>query len=623
MESLYRLSSGAAYHQVPEKDRQAVQQLKKAAQKHLPPSFGQHSSGKNIESMDVETSEGVPEVDLSNVLMHKTAALSADETVPNPEEVLGIDTLIEGFEGDWSYSHDQNVRLGRKVFKDGLHSQQGKQRGVLVLESSGGGGHIAVAKQVVSELEAEGGTTSGENQSIYRKNVMDDFLGTHMTNAMVGPWNKAVREGNIEKQRSMLKKRHLGEMVVYLPIFLGTLFTLAGMKTPPKKVITTQPLGLKAILKAVATYNKIMTKINKSWVPIVVEQKLTDLLTPKAIHFVSPLKSLSAAEREQLIVQIPGEEADFKDTFKDLIGEGFHEVKYTGNSGLPVNPLFLSDELEAYTPGNDVQIPLNSLTKQQEDRIRQVPNLSRRLGKTSKDDKGLGTIDYHVEGPDQLHQLMLGSMPSEPNVMSFVAASLYLAKCAEQRGTPPPCHHVRLMCGRDVDNNPSLFKVTCDALSKYEEWSQSKIPEWLHICPLPFQAPANIAKGGMRANKYFTRGGGATAMEHIAMSGVKERSSHQDQHDAGNVYIVGEGTQQFDTPKEMIENDFPLLWEGGNASFLSEHIGAEVTNRHNLLNNLAPSYLGDGKDNQLTAEELKGFDAYLKGFEEFWQRTKT
>ena len=621
MEGLHRFSAGHPTPHIPEKDKQAVQQLKEAAKKHLPDPSDSDSPGcAHIEDMDIAASEGVPEVDLSHVLMHRTAALSARESIPDLDELMRLDELINRFDGAWNYPHDPDVRMGFETLQGRFPLRKGEQKGVLVLESSGGGGHIAVAKQVVSELEAEGGVSAGDHQSIYRKNVMDDFLGKRMTNAMVGPWNQAVREGNVEKQRSMLKKRHLGEMVVYLPIFMGTLFTLASMKTPPIKVITTQPLGLKAILKAVATYNKIMAFKHKSWTPVLVEQKLTDLLTPRAIHFVAPLKSLSPTERQQLILQIPGDEADFKDMVKDLLGDGFHKVKYTGNKGLPVNPLFLSEELEAYLPGEAVIIPLNSLTQEQENRIRRVPNLAPSLGETVKDDKELSTVDYHINGSDQLHQLMLGSMPSEPNVMNFVAASLYLAQCAERRGHKPPCHHIRLLCGRDVDNNPSLFKQTCDVLSEYDR--DENIPEWLKICPLPFQAPVNIAKGGMRANQYFSRGGGATSMEHIAMSRMKANTKSLSGSDAGHICIVGEGTKQCENSEELLKHDFPLVWEAGNAEFLKDHCGAKVTNRFNFLENLAPSYLGDKSDGALTEDELQGFESFRSKFVNTWNRVK-
>ncbi|MTI14289.1 hypothetical protein [Sansalvadorimonas verongulae] len=605
-------------------DLKTVEGLKKAAVKYLPvkDARNNHPLMAELGDMDISSTAGESEVDLNNALMKRTAHLKNSDFIPDIETVNRLDDMLNRI-GGWVYKDDPDVAVGREIAQGNQPPQNGVQKGVLVLESSGGGGHIAVAKQVVKELEDDGGRVSGDRQSIYRKNVMENYMGKRMTNAMVGPWNKAVREGNVEKQQSMLKKRRIGELIVYLPIFLGTVFTLMSMKTPPKKVITTQPLGLGAILKAVSTYNHFMKARYPDWEPVIVEQKLTDLLTPEAIHFVDPLKSLGEKQRKILTLVIAGEEKDFSGAVKELLGEGFHNVRYTGNAGLPVNELFLSDELADYLPGEAVNIPLDSLSKNQEKLIREVPGIAQCLGETTEEGEGKVNIVSHINTDDHVHQLMLGSMPPEPNVMNFIAAHIYMAQCIEKRGEVRPSGmHVRVLCGRDSDGMPSLFKRACEVLGEWhkneKDASDTGIPPWLKICPLPFQHPANIAKGGMRAHKYFTRGGGATTMEHIAMGRMKTSYEvAQTLHPVGNISIVGEGLCTSDDPEEMLRNDFPLIWEGGNARFLKENLGASITNKHHFLENIANQY--PGLSGGLTKDETNGYEAFLKEFSGRWQ----
>ncbi len=602
--------------------REKANKLTAAAVRYIPEKDTSTSPDfTDLGDMDITQTDGEPGIDLSQALMYKTAKMASEDLCPILEEIEKLDQLLAKLGLDWAYSHDEDVQAGRKVVANKLQLPlDAEQTGVLVLESSGGGGHIAVASKVIGDLEAEGGKTSGEHQSIYRKNVMEDFLGKRMTDATVGPWNKAVREGDTAKQRTILKIRRVGEMIGYLPFFLGTFFTLMGMKTPPKKVISTQPLGLGAILKAVASYNKIMAVRHTNWTPVVVEQKLTDLLTPKAIHFVDPIKSLSKGQRKNLKLMIPGSERDFAQPVKDLLGTGFKEVDYTGDAGLPVNKLFLSDELEAFKPGTSVNIPLNSLSKSQVSILKGVPHLEETLETPEMEnkEKELVSIPISIGEKDTLHQLMMGSMPPEPNVMHFVAASVFLASCAEARGNQhPENHHLRVLCGRDRDGEPSLFKTTCAAL---KEWGAvgndggASIPQWLKICPLPFQHPTNIAKGGMRADKYFTRGGGATAMEHMAMARLKPKNADG----TSPISIVSDGTMgdEQDVDK-LIDDDFPLVWEGGNARFLQNTLGANITNRHKFLADLSESYLGQGES--LTQKEMEGYNAFLENFTNVWK----
>ncbi len=431
------------------------------------------------------------------------------------------------------------------------------QNAVLGVGSSGGFGHNYVRDQVCDQECRRGKVPVPVD-------LMKDLVFEYLGNRAVEQWNNAQKSGNIEKQESLFRKQPIADVVFFLPIFFRTLFTLFTMEGFPEKIINTQVMGGHAIIVALALYNSIQARRFSDWKTVKMEIWMTDLVTDKAKHFLNPLKSLTNYERSLVTVFIPTDREDDIKFFCEYTGFSRDKVKPLSDRELPVKAIYLNPEIQEYSPAASHEVQLNvKLSSKQQEIIKKVPHLSQA-------ERGFNAeySQYQVQAGDNVYSLMLGSQPTENVVKAFIEKVAELSK----RGSKKPLHFF-VFCGKDKENEPSLFKEMCEKLRKMD------LPSNLSIIPLPFQDPQDIAKIMARSNKRFTRSGGATCFEHLAMRATI-------QNDPGRVFIVADvaekvfSSQQMkrlspDQRQEILFKAIPV-WEGGNARQLHQRIQATV-----------------------------------------------
>lgn len=434
-----------------------------------------------------------------------------------------------------------------------------KQSGVLIVTSSGGAGHILVAKQRELEEQKLGKVT------VY-KDVMKDLVLEKIGNHAVSSWNQAQKTGDIKKQENLVKKQPIADVLFFLPIFFNTLFSLFSMDPPPEKVVNTQVMGCRAMLLAMSLYNSIQKSRDSNWKDIKMEIWLTDFVSEKAVHFLNPLRSLSKSEKEMCTVFLPTDRKQDLEYFYRYTGFTEEKVVPLSDAQLPVKDIYKNTSvLQKYAPDttqiNELKISLNA---DQIKRAASIPNIKQAT-------RGLNDAcnSYTVPPGDVVYSLMMGSQPTEHVVKEFIQKMIEVSQASKNNARH---FHFFVFCGKDADENGnlSLFKQVCESLKNRKD-----IPKELSIIPLPFQDPENIAKIMARSKKRFTRAGGATCFEHKAMRATMGQTP-------GKVYIVAEAALKDFEKRRVLKGDKDLLfrkiavWEGANAVNLSHTIGAGV-----------------------------------------------
>lgn len=423
----------------------------------------------------------------------------------------------------------------------------------LIFTSSGGNGHKMVADYLSRELK------ESSNLSARVDDIMLDYLGDYIGVKCVDQWNQAQANGDINKLNALVNKQSLANHIFFIPIFLGALKSLFSLR--PRVVLNTQVMGLRALLCAVVLYNLVMKILYLGkWEDIKVETWMSDL-PERARHFYDPIYDTAKWLTKNLVLKVvpprweDGSPMDREETIEYISKRtrlSKNQIHLLNENDLPVSKIYKDNTLEAFAPGNQVELTLK-LDYEQKALTQSLPNIQENYNSTNS--------AYRINESEKVITLMLGSQPTKDIVMNTLSILSRKAKYAV--GTS----HIFLFCG--LDQGKSLYKEVIANIKT------TNLPSNLKIIPLPFQPFDDTAKILTRSNDRFTRMGGGTIFQFLA-------EKHTIGERAGRIHLFSEsrlsklqikrrGTKSL--MKSMV------VWERGNAEHAIKALNAKVVCR--------------------------------------------
>lgn len=402
---------------------------------------------------------------------------------------------------------------------------------VLIITSAGGGGLLQTANAKEQEVRNQ-----NPDAKIIKKDLLLEWVKRPFGAWSVKKWDKAQREGNYKSLAFLFKSQPISEIVFWPQIFFKVLRVL--FKEDIDRVIDTHPVGTSATIKAIRYYNKRRKK------NIVLEKVVVDLPTPSTTHFFRPVKRLKPKDKKHLrLITIdpllsPKEtETEFWEKncalSKDQIVYQYYPIRqvFKKYQNLPIenNPIAISFQAHSFEE--------RSMTEQALSR-------SFMISKEKEDGWSL-TIDPK----DSLFTILLGSQPAMDATLQYIKKITELAR----NSTKDANYIIFVFSSYHVADGPSLFQKV------YELAVKEDLPPNVSILPLSFQKEEMIAPVFHRSNVTFTRSGGQTAMELLAVM-------------KGQMFIHSEAKE---TDREALIKGI-YGWESGSAIYLEHKKGAKI-----------------------------------------------
>mgnify|MGYP001756648456 CR=1 FL=1 len=404
----------------------------------------------------------------------------------------------------------------------------GKVQNLLLITSSGGGGHLQAAKAKIASIRS-----SNPNAIIYQQDLLLDWLGPVIGRLFGWIWNFSMKKGWVVMQERLQQSQRILDITFWPVIFTHAFAQL--IRKNIDQIIDTQPLGTSAIIKA--------TRLASFWTkkPLFVEKVITELPTEEVTHFFKPIKRLS--DKDRLFLRIISAKPLAWDSAKQFWLKACNiDETNVSYEGLPLRPAFYK-----YIDKVPSTIPLSVSIQSPYHRKMILESIHRGSIKTDIQND----IIYFILDPDEyVFTLMLGSQPTEKATIQYVKnfISFYRKNQVLKKS------HLFVLCGHYYRSCPLLHKIY-NLICSVEEY-----PNKLTIIPLPFQDDTIIAPLFSRSNATFTRSGGITSLELMAVA-------------RGSIWIHME--QHSDS--KLLRKPYPYMvsWERGNAFYLYSIKGAQ------------------------------------------------
>ncbi|MEM7175410.1 MAG: hypothetical protein AAF443_05760 [Chlamydiota bacterium] len=425
---------------------------------------------------------------------------------------------------------------------------------ILVITSLCGGGHIQAAKaQAVKVLKENPMAT------IIEKDILIDWVGKRFGKTFVRIWNASQKHGNLTILNFLSKNVPTADIVLWPYIFLRSFFTL--LKENVDQIIDTQPIGTPAIIKAI----KCVQKINQK--PLKLEKIVTELPTDHVIHFFKPIKKLSKENRSlvKLISTAPLlRQQQTADIFwQHFCGLRENEICY---AKFPLRPSFDKYHRIASPLTRQTQIEIKVASYEEKHLIANTIKKGTLRTEIYRD-----KIAITIESTDKVATILLGSQPAEESTIKYVKNYIKMVQQAtnlrlqKKRQELYPSHKtffdlnrhlLFVFCNYHVEHKTTLLRRVHDFIQKIDAYPQN-----LTIIPMCFQGDEVIAPLYYRSDATFTRSGGLTSMELMAVA-------------QGQIWIHSEIKHEQKKP-HALHKGMPL-WESGNATYLKEKKGARL-----------------------------------------------
>lgn len=404
----------------------------------------------------------------------------------------------------------------------------GKGQNLLLITSSGGGGHLQAAKAKIASIRS-----SNPSAMIYQQDLLLDWLGPVIGRLFGWIWNFSMKKGWVVMQERLQQSQRILDITFWPVIFTHAFSQL--IRKNIDQIIDTQPLGTSAIIKA--------TRLASFWTkkPLFVEKVITELPTEEVTHFFKPIKKLS--DKDRLFLRIISARPLAWDSAKQfwLTACNIDEA-HVSYEGLPLRPAFYQ-----YINSVPSKIPLSVSIHSPHHRKMILESIHRGSMKTDIEDD---VIYFMLDPDDYVFTLMLGSQPTEKATIEYVKnfISFYRKNPTLNKS------HLFVLCGH--------YYRTCSLLHKIYSLicSAREYPNKLTIIPLPFQDDTIIAPLFARSDATFTRSGGITSLELMAVA-------------RGSIWIHMEQHNE----SKLLQKPYPYMvsWERGNAFYLYSIKGAQ------------------------------------------------
>ena len=422
---------------------------------------------------------------------------------------------------------------------------------ILMITSLCGGGHIQAAKaQAVKELK------ENPKAIILEKDILINWVGNFFGKTFVHVWNGSQKRGNLTILNFLSKNVPTADIVLWPSIFVRCFFTL--LRENIDRIIDTQPIGTPAIIQAMRCVKKLTGKSLK------LEKIVTELPTDQVKHFFKPIKKLSREKRSlvKLISAAPLlQHRQTADGFWQMYC-GFYEREVCYEK-FPLRPAFTHYHQKARkTPLSAVPIEIKVASYEEKFFIANAMKRGSLRTEIYRE-----KIALTIDPSDKVSTILLGSQPSEEATLRYVKnyiKAIQEALFFPQKTSCEPLypnkralsslkrHLLFVFCNCHTEHKGTLLRRVHDFIQKVPNY-----PSILTIIPMCFQGDEVIAPLYYRSDATFTRSGGLTAMELLAVA-------------QGQIWIHSEIKQNKDLHRGMPS------WESGNATYLKEKKGARL-----------------------------------------------
>jgi hypothetical protein len=413
---------------------------------------------------------------------------------------------------------------------------------LLVITTSGGGGHLQAANAKIAEERLKNASLHVVTHDVLAT-ACGRWFGRFMINQI---WNSAQRKGSVRALEFWAGGAPIFDVLFWIPVFIQIFLKLRNNHVT--HVVDTQPLCLSPITYAVRAYNQLHKK------HLVIEKILTELPTRYTSHYFAPIKRLRKKNRS--LIQLI--------TTKPLVADNqTAEHFWERYCGLPLSNIFYAD------------FPIRPCFKKYQDLEKMKSPLVLKIILKNPYEKKLvqdlvqtglshavfeeSTLTLTLEPEDKVTTLMLGSQTVQEASLHYVKNFIDIIK--NDLNTSIRYYFFVFCSHRSLEDIPLQDRIHSLIMS-YPAY-----PSNLTIIPMSSQTDDVIAPLYFRSDATVTKAGGITAMELMAVA-------------QGKIWIHRE---EKTAPLEKVLPLFSSLpykgmpkWEYGNATYLGEMKGAEM-----------------------------------------------
>lgn len=423
----------------------------------------------------------------------------------------------------------------------------------IVIDSRGGGGHLAVGKAAAAEWNALGENYETKRIDFLGEGMMGDvnlpFVGS-LGDMAVNRWNDAQIKGDVAGLKSAVSMRWLSDLIFY-PIAVRK-FTeyLRRLPNEPERIVSTQALCIDALAQAILTVNR-----ERGW-NMRLQVRMTDLPTEEAEHFYRSLRNVGNNETLSRIVTLY---APCKPQCKNGETEqGFWKrhvgdvrVLYPGK--LPIREAFF-DHHCSISKTMDLQLRVNHPHELE------ILRLGAKDGELPESLPTNKKINFHIPKEDRVATLMLGSQPPDRAVNGYIDAFIQAAAAEEATFKTVaktknlstlaeehlPQYHLFVFCGKPEDPSKpgevnALLRKVENRLQSYSKANGGPgLPSNLRIVPFTYQDDETLAPLLHGSKMIVAKSGGSTCFELMQLNDDVEHQALPSS-ERRNVFIHSEG----------------------------------------------------------------------------------
>jgi len=403
---------------------------------------------------------------------------------------------------------------------------------VLVIFASGGGGLIQAAEAKCQEILAK-----NPRANIIKKDLMIEWVGIPFGYLGVKAWDYAQKKGAISKLEQILSCQSAADYFFWPNVFFRAVWLL--LKENITQVIDTQPVCTAAIIKAIRFVNYYKKK------NIQLEKVVVDLPTDLNTHFFSPIKKLSIKDRK--LIKIFTIDPLLKD--KETEEQFWERNCKLSLDRIYIQKYFIRQSFLKYQKKDTINTStIIRASCYDKDEIIMTENVLK--GKNVDFEKKDMDFFYKIGAVDLVYTILLGSQPAGEATIAYLNGFLRLFESSKKSSK----HIIFIFCSKHNMQKKSLFKTVADFAIEKDCYRN------LIIIPLSFQNEEVISPIFSRSNVTFTRSGGQTAMELMAVM-------------RGKMFIHSE--VKGDLSREKLLKGM-YAWESGSALYLEEKKEATI-----------------------------------------------
>ncbi len=425
-----------------------------------------------------------------------------------------------------------------------------KQKTILILSTSGGGGLLQAAKAKEQEIKQ-----SDPDKKVIVIDIMYQWLGT-VGRWGSGQWNNAQRKGNVGSQIILGKLQIFADIIFWPTMFIMALVTF--IKEDMDKVINTQPVCISAVIKALRLAHLLKKK------KIMLEQVIVDLPTKRSTHFFRGVKILSKKDKQYVrIISMKPFLEDVKTT-----EEFWRKYCDLPESQVKYEDYYIRQGFHQYIGKKREDKPLEIFIRSKDDSESAYIEETVNRGKPNYIKSSSGCI-FTINPQDRLYIVLLGTQPAYNSTCSYVKRFMDIVR---NFSIKDKLYHLFIFCAEFSESKKSLFQRVIDVVRNEKDY-----PSNLNIIPMSFQDSNSIAALFHRSDVSITRSGGQTMMELMGVA-------------TGETWVHSETKLPKNANSLTYDQLFKGLpsWEAGNAGYLCKEYGGKFVTPEILEGMLKP-----------------------------------